>query len=267
MIPLRDDNRANRSPVVTWLLVAACLVVFLLQLRAGSEEPGLYEEYGMIPARVTSPEATVMVPYREQVVTPRGPRVVEGERRAAPSAVPAWLTILTCIFLHGGWMHLVGNMWFLWIFGDNVEDRFGRLGYLVLYLGSGVAASITHWLSEPTSPVPTVGASGAVAGVMGAYLVLYPRARVLALLPIGFFITTVVVPAFVFLLIWFAIQFVQGSMAAMGGEAGGVAWWAHVGGYVVGAGLALLLRATDHLRPAPVHVELHGRGLRRRPRD
>jgi membrane associated rhomboid family serine protease len=160
VIPLRDSIPASRTPVVTWALVAACSVAFLLQL--GDDQGQLIEQYGMVPARVFDPQASHVM---RDLVNHRG-----GYHRLMPAAVPDWLTLLTCTFLHGGWLHFLGNMWFLWIFGDNVEDRFGRLRFLCFYLGCGVAASLAHLLTSRQSGVPTIGASGAIAGVMGAYL-------------------------------------------------------------------------------------------------
>jgi membrane associated rhomboid family serine protease len=171
------------------------------------------------------------------------------ERSVIPSPVPGWLTLLTCIFLHGGWMHFLGNMWFLFIFGDNVEDRFGHLGYVLFYLGCGIAASLAHLLTNTTSTVPTIGASGAIAGVMGAYSFLYPRARVLALVPLVVIYEMVVLPAPVFLGVWFVLQFFQGVAAISTTQAGGVAWWAHIGGFVAGLAVAAILQRADHLRP------------------
>ena len=198
------------------------------------------------------------IPKREILIpTVVGKRVVHEERRtrdgvrrvptvayevenrpAAQSAVPPFLTPLTCIFLHGGWMHFLGNMWFLYIFGDNVEDRFGRWGYLLFYLASGVAASLSHLVTDPQSTVPTIGASGAIAGVMGAYLVSYPHARVLTLIPIFYIIRVEVLPAPIFLGIWFVIQLFQGVAAVTSVQTTGVAWWAHIGGFAVGAAVA-----------------------------
>ncbi|MEZ6065899.1 MAG: rhomboid family intramembrane serine protease [Planctomycetaceae bacterium] len=142
---------------------------------------------------------------------------------AGPAAVPPLLTALTCVFLHGGWMHFLGNMWFLWIFGDNVEDRFGHFGYVAFYVVCGLAASIAHYLSDPASQIPTIGASGAIAGVMGAYFVWYSHSRVTAIVPLGGFIQMMEVPARWFLGVWFGLQFLQGVMTA--GPGGGVAWW------------------------------------------
>jgi membrane associated rhomboid family serine protease len=155
---------------------------------------------------------------------------------------------MTCIFLHGGWMHFLGNMWFLWIFGDNVEDRFGHWGYLAFYLLTGVAASIAHLVTELGSTIPTIGASGAIAGVMGAYLVSYPHARVMTLVPLLYIFYTTVLPAPVFLGIWFVIQFFQGVSQITAVETEGVAWWAHIGGFAVGAGLTWLLDRAHVLR-------------------
>jgi membrane associated rhomboid family serine protease len=166
--------------------------------------------------------------------------------------VPGWATLLTCTFLHGGWFHFLGNMWFLWIFGDNVEDRLGHGGYLLFYLASGIGASVVHLATGPGSTVPTIGASGAIAGVMGAYLLLYPRSRVLVLVPIVFVFQFFVFPAAVFLGLWFVWQLFQGALAVGAVQAGGVAWWAHVGGFVVGLVVVAALRATGRLGPEPV---------------
>jgi membrane associated rhomboid family serine protease len=153
-------------------------------------------------------------------------------------------TLLTSLFLHGGWLHVGGNMLYLWIFGDNVEDRLGRIRFLVFYLLCGVAASGVHILANPHSTVPTIGASGAIAGVLGAYLLLYPGARVLTLIPLGFYLQVVQLPAFFFLGFWFLIQFISGaaSLAARGGGAGGIAWWAHIGGFAAGIILQFVFR-------------------------
>ncbi len=157
------------------------------------------------------------------------------EHRISPSPIPEWSTLFTSMFLHAGIMHIAGNLWFLYIFGDNVEDRFGHRNYLLMYLASGLAAGLLHVFSGPDSGIPTIGASGAISGVMGAYLLLYPTARVVALIPLGPVITQQVLPAPLFLGIWFVIQLVSGLGSS--GNTGGVAWWAHVGGF--GAGFAL----------------------------
>jgi membrane associated rhomboid family serine protease len=163
--------------------------------------------------------------------------------------MPAIFTLLTCVFLHGGWLHFLGNMWFLHIFGDNVEDRFGHVGFLIFYLVGGVAASAIHLLSEPGSTVPTIGASGAIAAVMGAYFVWYPHALIKTLIPIFFFFTIAVVPAALFLAIWFVLQFFQGAASISATKTEGVAWWAHVGGFGAGYLIAGFLGRTPALKP------------------
>jgi membrane associated rhomboid family serine protease len=255
MFPIRDNIPSRTFPIVNWSLIAACSAVFLLQIGSAEEGQTIVEQYGMIPARVTNPDQPVMIRELVAVQTPLG---IEGRERLHPAAeppIPAWLTLLTCIFLHGGWMHILGNMWFLHIFGDNVEDRLGHVGYLVFYLVAGVAASLVHLVSGPNSTIPTVGASGAIAGVMGGYFVLYPHARVLTVVPIIIFLQIIVLPAPLFLGVWFLLQFFQGSFSIDGVEAGGVAWWAHVGGFVAGLAIVLTVRALGMASP-PVERRL-----------
>lgn len=257
MIPLRDNIPSRTFPIINYLMIASCAVVFFLQL---SGDPGLAERYGMIPARVLNPSRPVeIVVGTRNVLTLRGIREVPVTRQAEPAAVPAGLTLLTCIFLHGGWMHFLGNMWFLFIFGDNVEDCFGHLGYLLFYLGCGIAASAAHLAVNPASTLPTIGASGAIAGVMGAYMFLYPRALVLALVPLFLFFYVTVLPAPLFLGIWFFLQFFSGVMAIGATQAGGVAWWAHIGGFVVGLLVARAMRHSQYLRPC-VQTVRYGAG-------
>ncbi len=251
MIPLRDDVPASRTPVVTRAIVVACAAVFLAQLASGNDD--LVERFGMVPARVLDPDA-------ELVIRDRYGRAVE---RIGDAAVPDWLTLVTCTFLHGGWLHFLGNMLFLWIFGDNVEDRFGRGKFVLFYFGCGAAASAAHLLASPESPMPTIGASGAIAGVMGAYLLLYPHARVQMLVVWGFLVDFVVLPAPFFLVYWFVLQLVQSRFD--GGMGGGVAWWAHIGGFVVGALVAGVLRLFTALRPAPPNIVLSRRRFGRAP--
>jgi membrane associated rhomboid family serine protease len=252
VIPLRDSIPAQRAPVVRNALVLLCAAAFVLQL--GDPEGQLVARYGMVPARVFEPDKLLVL---------RDPMTGIARMRIGPAGVPDWLTLLTCTFLHGGWLHFLGNMLFLWIFGDNVEDRFGRVPFLCFYLGCGAAASAAHLLSAPDSPVPTIGASGAIAGVMGAYLLLYPRARVQMLVIWGFFIDVVVLPAPFFLGYWFLLQLVQGSIDT--GRGAGVAWWAHIGGFVAGALVALALKVGERLRPEPTSIVLQGRRYGRGP--
>jgi membrane associated rhomboid family serine protease len=221
MIPLRDTNPRHGFPFITLAIILANCAVFFREV-ASSEAAlnAMFESYALIPARTTA--------------------FFSGQPVAPSEAI---LPVFTSMFLHGGWMHLIGNMWFLWIFGDNVEDRTGHGRYLLLYLASGLAGALGHVLFSANSTVPTVGASGAIAGVMGAYLITFPHARILTLVPIIFFLTTVEIPAFLILLYWLVLQFFSGA-ASLGADAsqGGVAWFAHVGGFVAGIPLMLLLR-------------------------
>lgn len=235
MFPLRDDIQSRTTPVVNYIMIAACALVFVLQQN---DPHGLVEQYGMIPARVSAPDKQIVVAREVLQRTPFGVQRRIVEQPIPPSAFHPYTTILSCVFLHGSLMHLLGNVWFLYIFGDNVEDRFGKTGYLAFYLGSGIAASLTHFAFQPQSPIPTIGASGAVAGVMGAYMYLYPHARVTTLIPILFILQLIVVPAPLFLGIWFVIQLLQGSFSMGGAEAAGVAWWAHAGGFAFGYAIA-----------------------------
>jgi hypothetical protein len=244
MIPLRDNIPPRTVAVVNYVMIAVCVIVFLIQVAEPEDADSLVERYGMIPARVLNPSKRIVIVEEVEEPTRYGYVTREVEHELAPSAVPPWLTPLTCIFLHGGWLHIIGNMWFLFIFGDNVEDRFGHVGYLVFYVVGGMVASLVHLATNSTSPVPTIGASGAIAAVMGAYLISYPRAMVLALVPIFYFLQIIVLPAPLFLGIWFILQFVSVTTA----ESTGVAWWAHIGGFAMGVGVTWLLSQTHVLR-------------------
>ncbi len=219
MIPLRDSNPSRGMPLVTILLILANTVMFIYELTLGPAQLNQFVfTFGVVPARLTG---------------------------AAGPAMPAGggiETFLTSMFLHGGWLHLIGNMWFLWIFGDNVEDYLGHLRFLLFYLFCGLAAGLIHVAFNLSSTLPTVGASGAIAGVLGAYLLLFPRARILTLVPV-FFVFLLEIPAYVILIYWFVLQFLSGTASIVGGAAaqGGVAWWAHVGGFVVGLALVKIL--------------------------
>ncbi|MCH2212877.1 MAG: rhomboid family intramembrane serine protease [Fuerstiella sp.] len=248
MIPLRDNIRSRTTPWINYTIIAVCCLVFYFQLQ--DQKSLLVERYGMIPTRIVNPDQTVDVIDRVIVQTPFGDRIREISRPVAPAGVIPWLTTLTCIFLHGGWMHIIGNMWMLWIFGDNVEDRMGHRWYLLFYVFCGMVASASHMLIDTGSTVPTIGASGAIAGVMGAYMVLYPRAQVLSIVPIFFFIQMIVLPAPVFLGIWFLLQFFQGTFAVISIQSAGVAWWAHIGGFVTGFLIAWLFKQSGSTTPA-----------------
>jgi membrane associated rhomboid family serine protease len=232
MIPISDDNPTLRTPVVTYLLLAALLATWVLVQGAGLVPYQLIASvcnYGMVPG-----ELTQRVPVGLAIpMAPDLACVIDAE----PVNV---LTPLTSMFLHGGWMHLLGNALFLWVFGNNVEDSMGRGRYVVFYLVCGLAAAATHVLLEPTSPVPTVGASGAISGVLGGYLLLYPRVRVRTYFPPIFLFH---VPAWLMLILWFGQQVLSGLpqlMQMRPDASGGVAVWAHVGGFVAGAALVRL---------------------------
>ncbi len=259
MIPLRDNVPSTTRPIVNIAIIIITAVMFFMQLSSGQPDAlldPLTERYGMIPARMIAPGEPVVI----QLVEQRGPfQLAHGQplELNEPPFHP-WWTLLTSIFLHGGLLHFVGNMWFLWIFGDNVEDRLGHLRYLLFYLGCGVFAGLTHLATNWGSVLPTIGASGAIAGVMGAYFLLYPRARVLTLLPLILVFYTLVIPAPLFLGLWFVLQFWQGVTAWGAGTAGGVAWWAHVGGFVAGMFVIGVLSRSHQLRPGPLHYEHRG---------
>lgn len=241
MIPLRDNIQSRTTPLVNYVIIGICSFAFLVQLGSGDGGTRIVEQYGMVPLRLTDPEARPMVRRPVRVRTERGIEEAVIVHELAPTPIPPWLTMVTCMFLHGGWMHFLGNMWFLYIFGDNVEDRLGHVGFLLTYLGTGVAAGMAHYATDAQSVVPTIGASGAIAGVMGAYAWLYPHARVQAVVPLFVIIQVFILPAPVFLGIWFAIQTLSGISAAASGQAGGIAWWAHIGGFVAGAIVALIV--------------------------
>ena len=225
MIPLRDANPTRRTPVVTLALIALCTAVFgyeLLVVAQGGEQAlnGLFETRGTVPA-----ELVAAISSRNLVSEPV-------------------LDVFTSMFLHAGWLHLLGNMLFLWIFGVRLEDRVGRARFLLIYLAGGVAAVAAQTLSDPASAEPMVGASGAIAAVLGAYLLLFPRARIQSLVFLGFFYQLIAVPAVIVLGFWFLLQVVDGigSLGATTGVTGGVAFFAHIGGFVAGVLLALPYR-------------------------
>ena len=231
MFPIRDDNPTIGKPVVTMLIIAANVAVWILVQGMG-QDPALAKsvcELGLIPAEFLGR----VVPGTSVPLSPAEVCVL-GDRH--------WYVPLTSMFLHGGWLHLIGNMWFLWIFGNNIEDSMGHGRYLAFYLLCGLAAAATQTFMSPSSIVPMVGASGAISGVMGAYVVLYPRVRVHMLVFLFIFVTRIVVPAYLMLGYWFLLQLLGGS--ASQGE-GGVAFWAHVGGFLAGAVLIRVFQDND----------------------
>ncbi len=252
MFPLHDDILPRTFPWVTYMIIGLCTVAYVIQTQQGPDDTQFIETWGMIPARVMTDdveESEMMVERPTIVQTNLGPQIVNQVRPLVPAAFSDWATLISCMFLHGGLMHFAGNMWFLHIFGDNVEDRFGHLLYATLYICAGVIAGLAHLISDPASLIPTIGASGAIAGVMGAYILLYPKAMVETIIPLPILFTSFAVPAPIFLGIWFLMQLFQGASADT--TSGGVAWWAHIGGFVAGMAAAGFLMIT-HLANPPV---------------
>ena len=218
MIPLRDTQPSYTFPFVTVAIIALNVLAFLYEFTMDPYEFNFFiAHHGVIPARLQ------------------------------------WVDVLTSIFLHGGWLHLIGNMWFLWIYGDNVEDILGHAQYLVFYLLCGLAATMVHVVFNADSRVPTIGASGAIAGVMGAYVVKFPHSKITTLVLVVVFITTMEIPAYLILLYWFVIQFFSGvgSMGHSHLSQGGVAWFAHIGGFLAGVALILVMRTRERFSHRP----------------
>lgn len=233
MLPLRDTIRSQSFPLVNTALIAVCGLVFLLQCQQGDE---MVWNWGLVPYRISHPmmplNLEIEIPASSDSELDQQPRL--GLRDFSLPVFQTAATLLTNAFLHGSLWHLLGNMWFLYIFGDNIEDRFGHRHYLLFYLSAGVFAAFSHFLFQPESFVPTIGASGAVAGVMGAYMRLFPRSTVVTLVPIWIIPYIVEIPAKFFLGIWFLIQAWQASTTLSMLWGGGIAWWAHIGGFVYG---------------------------------
>jgi membrane associated rhomboid family serine protease len=221
VFPIRDDNPHFTTPVATYGLIGLNVLAWVL-LQGFGTEPALSASvgsFGLVPANVLGSGGS-------------------------------WHTVITSMFLHGGWMHLIGNMWFLWIFGNNVEDAMGHVRFVVFYLLCGIAAASLQTAFDPKSVIPMVGASGAIGGVMGAYVLMYPRVNVHLFVILGFYVNTIAVPAYFMLGYWFLLQLVSGSMA-VGAEGGGVAFWAHVGGFAAGALLSIVFRNREMLARHP----------------
>ena len=210
MIPLKDDNPTSKKPIVTYFLIGLSVLIFIIQLSSQSYQTGqLFYSYGLIPSVLMGHKQLPMDLY----------------------SVPAYLTIFTSMFMHGGFMHLIGNMLYMWIFADNIEDNLGPLKFLIFYLLAGIGAAMTQVLMDVNSQIPMVGASGAIGGVLGAYLINYPNARVLVLIPFGFFNQLIKIKALYVLGFWFILQFISSG--------GGVAYAAHIGGFI--SGIILIL--------------------------
>ena len=213
MIPLKDDNPTSNKPFVTYFLIGLCILIFLIQLSSQSYKTGeLFYSYGLIPSVLMSHNQLPMDLY----------------------AIPAWLTIFTSMFMHGGFMHLAGNMLYMWIFADNIEDNLGPSKFLVFYILAGIGAAMTQVFIDTQSQIPMVGASGAIGGVLGAYLINHPNAKVLVLIPFGFFSQLIKIRALYVLGFWFILQFISSG--------GGVAYAAHIGGFVLGLAIGFLYK-------------------------
>jgi len=222
VIPLRDSVRSRRFPWITIIIIAGNVLVFLYEVSLS--RPALVDftmKWGFTPALLFGPGG------------------------GSADAISPWLTLVTSTFVHGGWAHILMNMLFLWIFGDNIEDRLGAFRFVLFYLLTGVAANLTHALASPGAIVPVVGASGAIAGVLGAYFLAFPRARITSLVILGIFVTVAQVPALVFLVVWFGLQLFMG-LTSYGVAGQTVAWWAHVGGFAAGVALYMVLRRREN---------------------
>ncbi|KPK67545.1 hypothetical protein AMJ87_13210 [candidate division WOR_3 bacterium SM23_60] len=212
MLPLKDNIRSSKLPIVTYVILGINILVFLYQVSLGSALENFFNQYGAMPYLIFH-----------------------------PTGLSSYTRLLTSMFMHGGFMHIFGNMLFLWIFADNVEDRFGHIRFIFFYIVCGIAGALLHAVTAPNSMVPMIGASGAISGVLGAYILLYPKARVLALIPFGFFLRVTYLPSVLFLGIWFLFQFLSG-LSSLGARGAGVAYFAHIGGFVVGLLFALPFR-------------------------
>jgi membrane associated rhomboid family serine protease len=232
LFPIRDSIPSRIKPIVTTGIIVVCGLTFVYELFVGANLPALFDIAGFIPARLFDTLPAALIPSPDY------------------GLIGNLVTLVTSMFLHGGWMHLIGNMWFLYIFGDNIEGVLGHGKYLLFYLGGGVSASLVHGLTDASSVLPTVGASGAIAAVLGAYIVWFPQSRIHTLVFLGFFITVTEIPALVYLGFWFLLQAFGGtvSMAAAPG-AGGVAWFAHIGGFVFGVAVAFWVKQRGKVKP------------------
>ena len=221
MIPIRDEIKTHRIPIVNYVLILVNVAVFLWAYVFNPNPDAIYSEFALFPSAIR--EGFDLGDMRD---------------------------IVTSMFLHAGWFHLLGNMLYLWIFGDNIEDRLGHIRYLLFYLAGGISAAFAHYFINPTSAIPTVGASGAIAAVLGAYLVIYPQSRVYTFIPIGFFARLRLVPAVVVLTLWFVLQLFSGVGSLGMGDQGGTAYWAHIGGFVYGLLVGFLFK-TSGIAPKP----------------
>ena len=232
MIPLKDDNPTTTTPFVTYAIIAVCVFVFILEIGSNSYNSGkLFYSYGLVPAVLTG----------------------KAELPSHLAALPAELTLLTSMFMHGGFMHLIGNMLYMWIFADNIEDEIGPVKFFIFYILAGIAAALTQVFMNTSSTIPIIGASGAIGGVLGAYIVNHPKAKVLVLIPLGFFTQIIKVPALFVLGFWFVLQFISSSLSSS--TCGGVAYGAHIGGFVFGV-VAILFFNKFSLKTKPKQTNI-----------
>jgi membrane associated rhomboid family serine protease len=243
MFPYHDENETQRTPYVTMALIGASTLSWLVMQGAGSDLPLAASvcNFGLIPGELTQTLAPGSA-------FPMGERIV-----CVIDPGGQYFTAITSMFLHGSWMHLLGNMWFLWLFGNNIEDAMTRPRYLAFYLLCGLGAALAQVAANPVSEVPMVGASGAISGVMGAYLVLFPRVRVYTMVPLGFYLHQMAVPAWVMLLYWMFLQFIGGVTSIAAERGGGVAFWAHIGGFAAGVVLIKVFERRDRVAAHTSH--------------
>ncbi len=235
MIPIRDSVRSRRFPWVTLLIIAINVIVFAHELTLSDQDFGLFlMTWGLVPVKVVG--------------------FIQGLPFSLFTDFPTLLTVVTSMFIHGGWLHIIGNMLYLWVFGDNVEDRLGRPRFVLFYLAAGGAGFIAHAVANAASSIPAVGASGAIAGVLGAYFLMFPQSRVLTIIPLGIFIQLAQVPAILFLFFWFILQVISGvaSISPAHQAAETTAWWAHIGGFFVGMLWTFLAGQVGSRRRNPV---------------
>ncbi len=262
LFPIGDDNQGRlTTPYVVYILIAINALVFLLLQQAVLTGQGNYFTYGysVVPREITTgidlTEPVVLTdapPVRDE----RTGRVQHPVIPETPGPSPIYLTLLTAMFMHGGWLHIIGNMLYLWIFGDNIEDNFGHGKFLIFYLICGLVASFAQIVAAPTSPIPSLGASGAIAGVLGAYLVMFPRNRVRNIVMLGWIWTTVELPAIIVLGFWIVIQVVsQYTTSFESRQSGGVAYMAHIGGFLAGVLLSFIFRNRQPRRDMPYYYE------------
>lgn len=245
MFPFRDNIPAQSFPLVTYAIIAVNgLMLFSMMQHGEKDQERFVVEHGFIPARIAqlSNNRPLEIEIEHEVEGPRGMQVVKDRYVLPPNHRAILFTILSSMFMHGGIMHLVGNMWFLWLFGDNVEDRLGRVPFVLFYLLGGAAAVLGHWMNDPHSTMPVVGASGAVSAILGAYLVTWPHARIRTLVFLGVLVTVVEIPAVLFLGGYFLMQIFSALQPEVIGVGENVAWWAHIGGFVAGAVLMPVMR-------------------------